>query len=112
MHHNQQNMKSRFHHLHKLNHHNLIHLYQMHPHTLDQQGNQNHHPHHYLHHHHIPLHQVHLHQQRCYIQNLLEKQGIDPTIILTTSHGEGNPLVLTADNVSEPRNRRVEVIVR
>ena len=47
-----------------------------------------------------------------HIQNLLEEQGIDPTFILTTSHGEGNPLVPTADNVLEPRNRRVEVIIR
>jgi outer membrane protein OmpA-like peptidoglycan-associated protein len=47
-----------------------------------------------------------------HIQNLLEEQGIDPTFILTTSHGEGNPLVPTADNVFEPRNRRVEVIIR
>jgi outer membrane protein OmpA-like peptidoglycan-associated protein len=33
----------------------------------------------------------------------------DMTIIY---HGEGNPLVPTADNVPEPRNRRVEVMVR
>ena len=47
-----------------------------------------------------------------HIRNLLGKKGIDPTIILTTGHGEGNPLVPTADNVYEPRNRRVEVIIR
>lgn len=29
-----------------------------------------------------------------------------------SSHGEGNPLVPTPDDVAEPRNRRVEVIVR
>lgn len=33
----------------------------------------------------------------------------DMTIIY---HGEGNPLVPTADNIPEPRNRRVEVMVR
>jgi len=47
-----------------------------------------------------------------HIQKLLEDQGIDPVFILTTSHGEGNPLIPTADNVFEPRNRRVEVIIR
>ena len=47
-----------------------------------------------------------------YIQGLLEKRGIDPAIITTTSHGEGDPLVPTADDVYEPRNRRVEVTIR
>ncbi len=47
-----------------------------------------------------------------YIQGLLEKRGIDPAIITTTSHGEGDPLVPTADDVFEERNRRVEVIIR
>lgn len=46
-----------------------------------------------------------------YIQGLLEKHGIDPAIITTTSHGEGDPLVIT-DRLYEPRNRRVEVIIR
>jgi len=31
--------------------------------------------------------------------------------IRTHSHGEGNPLVKTADNVNEPKNRRVEVTI-
>lgn len=47
-----------------------------------------------------------------YIQSLLEQYGVDPKYISTTSHGKNNPLVPTVDNVSEPRNRRVEVIVR
>lgn len=47
-----------------------------------------------------------------YVQGLLEKRGIDPAIITTTSHGEGDPLIPTADDVYEPRNRRVEVIIR
>lgn len=38
--------------------------------------------------------------------------GIDPGIIEVTSHGEDNPLVKTADEVVEPRNRRIEVVVR
>jgi outer membrane protein OmpA-like peptidoglycan-associated protein len=46
------------------------------------------------------------------IRSLLEKHGVDPSFIHTTSHGSNNPLVPTADNVPEPRNRRVEVIVR
>ena len=46
------------------------------------------------------------------IKNLLLSQGIDPRIIEVTSHGEGNPLVKTPDGVAEPRNRRVEVILR
>jgi len=46
------------------------------------------------------------------IKNLLLSQGIDPSIIEVTSHGEGNPLVKTPDGVAEPRNRRVEVILR
>jgi outer membrane protein OmpA-like peptidoglycan-associated protein len=46
------------------------------------------------------------------IKNLLLSQGIDPQIIEVTSHGEGNPLVKTPDGVAEPRNRRVEVILR
>ena len=46
------------------------------------------------------------------VQMMLEKAGVDPSLITTTSHGKNNPLVPTADNVPEPRNRRVEVIVR
>jgi outer membrane protein OmpA-like peptidoglycan-associated protein len=47
-----------------------------------------------------------------YVRDLLVKSGIDEAFITTTSHGEGNPLVPTKDGVPEPRNRRVEVIVR
>jgi len=46
------------------------------------------------------------------VYRLLVKRGADPTHITTTSHGEENPLVDTGDNVSEPKNRRVEVVVR
>lgn len=46
------------------------------------------------------------------VQKMLEKEGVDPSLITTTSHGRNAPLVPTADNVPEPRNRRVEVIVR
>jgi outer membrane protein OmpA-like peptidoglycan-associated protein len=46
------------------------------------------------------------------VKNLLVKQGIDAAFIETTSHGEENPLIKTADNVSNPKNRRVEVVIR
>lgn len=46
------------------------------------------------------------------IKQLLISLGIDPSIIEVTSHGEDNPLIKTMDEVSEPRNRRVEVILR
>ena len=46
------------------------------------------------------------------VLNLLLDQGIDSRFINASSHGEGNPLIPTADGVPEPKNRRVEVIVR
>ena len=46
------------------------------------------------------------------VKELLVKDGVDPNQIKTTSHGKENPLIKTEDNVSEPRNRRVEVVVR
>jgi len=46
------------------------------------------------------------------VGSLLVAGGIDPGALDITSHGEANPLVPTGDNVSEPRNRRVEVTVR
>jgi len=42
----------------------------------------------------------------------LERMGVDPATMAVTSHGKGNPLVPTPDGIPEPRNRRVEVIVR
>jgi len=38
--------------------------------------------------------------------------GLDPSTITVTSHGESDPLIPTADGVSEPRNRRVDISVR
>ena len=38
--------------------------------------------------------------------------GVEPSQVRATSHGEINPLVPTADEVPEPRNRRVEIVVR
>ncbi len=38
--------------------------------------------------------------------------GLAPDLIEVTSYGEHKPLVATADDVDEPRNRRVEVVIR
>jgi len=46
------------------------------------------------------------------VKQIVVTQGIDPDHIDVTSHGEDNPLVKTDDEVAEPRNRRVEVVVR
>ncbi len=46
------------------------------------------------------------------VYNILLNNGIDPDTVKVTSHGEGNPLIKTGDNVAEPRNRRVEVVVK
>lgn len=46
------------------------------------------------------------------IRNILVQKGVPSNSIKSTSHGENNPLVKTADNVHEPKNRRVEVVVR
>jgi outer membrane protein OmpA-like peptidoglycan-associated protein len=46
------------------------------------------------------------------VRDLLVQKGVDLNYIKTTSHGKENPLIKTEDNVSEPKNRRVEVIVR
>ena len=46
------------------------------------------------------------------IRDMLVAKGIDPQVVHVTGHGENNPLVETPDDVSEPLNRRVEIIVR
>mgnify|MGYP001216041488 FL=1 len=46
------------------------------------------------------------------VASILRGNGIDPSILDITSHGKKNPLVPTGDQVSEPRNRRVEITVR
>ena len=43
---------------------------------------------------------------------ILSANGAVPANITITSHGEGNPLIKTADDVAEPRNRRVEVVIK
>lgn len=46
------------------------------------------------------------------VKELLVAKGLDPLAVSTESHGEDNPLIKTADEVAEPKNRRVEVTVR
>lgn len=41
---------------------------------------------------------------------LVARYGVDPSRLETIGRGEDDPLVPTADNVPEPRNRRVQVI--
>jgi len=43
---------------------------------------------------------------------ILVANGAIPANITVTSHGEGNPLIKTADEVAEPKNRRVEITIR
>ena len=46
------------------------------------------------------------------VRDQLVEHGVDSATITMDYHGEGNPVVETADGVPEPKNRRVEVIVR
>ena len=46
------------------------------------------------------------------VASILRGKGVDPSVLDITSHGKDNPLVPTGDQVSEPRNRRVEITVR
>jgi len=46
------------------------------------------------------------------IRARLVDAGVSPSLIEVTSHGEADLLVKTADEVLEPRNRRVEITVR
>ena len=46
------------------------------------------------------------------VRSLLVQAGLSTLAIETRSHGEAELLVATGDNVSEPRNRRVEITVR
>ena len=46
------------------------------------------------------------------VRALLVSNGLDRSLIDVASHGESELLVPTADEVFEPRNRRVEVTVR
>jgi outer membrane protein OmpA-like peptidoglycan-associated protein len=47
-----------------------------------------------------------------YVRDLLVSRGIKPNTLFVSFYGKARPLVPTLDEVPEPRNRRVEVIVR
>ncbi|OGP75015.1 MAG: hypothetical protein A2V86_05540 [Deltaproteobacteria bacterium RBG_16_49_23] len=47
-----------------------------------------------------------------HVRGLLVSNGIKPNALLVSFYGKARPLVPTKDEVPEPRNRRVEVIVR
>ncbi|MCB1954226.1 MAG: OmpA family protein [Rhodocyclaceae bacterium] len=51
-------------------------------------------------------------ERATFVRDRIVEAGLRLDRISTESHGEGNPLVPTADDVSEPRNRRVEIVVR
>jgi len=46
------------------------------------------------------------------VASILRGKGVDPSAFDITSHGKDNPLIPTGDQVTEPRNRRVEITVR
>jgi len=46
------------------------------------------------------------------VRDLLVSSGIRPKTLFVSSYGKARPLVPTKDQVPEPRNRRVEIIVR
>lgn len=46
------------------------------------------------------------------VKEILLKEGVDASSVAVSSHGEGDPLIKQTGRYSEPRNRRVEIIVR
>lgn len=46
------------------------------------------------------------------IAELIKKKGLQVHALSVESHGERNPLIRTADEMPEPRNRRVEISLR
>ncbi len=46
------------------------------------------------------------------VAGILKTSGLTLKKLLVTSHGENDLLIPTADDVSEERNRRVEIMVR
>ncbi len=46
------------------------------------------------------------------VRDLLVTAGLDAATVEVASHGESDPLIKTADETPEPRNRRVEISVR
>lgn len=46
------------------------------------------------------------------VRQLLIGAGLAPALVRAVSYGEADPLVPSGDGVAEPRNRRVEVVIR
>jgi outer membrane protein OmpA-like peptidoglycan-associated protein len=46
------------------------------------------------------------------VRNLLAEAGLNAPSVEVATLGETDPLVATADDVAEPRNRRVEIVIR
>ena len=46
------------------------------------------------------------------VRDALIARGVAPVNIVAVGRGKRDPLVPTADGVAEPRNRRVEIVVR
>jgi len=46
------------------------------------------------------------------VRKLLVERGLPPEAVIATGRGEREPLVPSADEVRDPRNRRVEITVR
>lgn len=46
------------------------------------------------------------------VKQLLLRKGVASELMEISSHGEDNPLIKTADEISEPGNRRVEIVIR
>lgn len=46
------------------------------------------------------------------VEEIIKGADINLRNIVVTSHGENDPLVITGDNVSEEKNRRVEIMVK
>jgi len=47
-----------------------------------------------------------------YVRDVLVSRGVKPNTLFISFYGKARPLVPTQDEVPEPRNRRVEIIVR
>ena len=46
------------------------------------------------------------------VMNMLIKKGIDPSLLRAKGYGENDLVVETADEVSEPKNRSVEIFIK
>ena len=47
-----------------------------------------------------------------FIKNILIKNGADPSLLTAKGYGESELLVKTPDEVSEPKNRNVEIFIK